>query len=49
MRLILARILYRFDFELAPGAEDWIGQQKIYTLWEKPPLPVYLKPATTTA
>ncbi|KAI1387748.1 cytochrome P450 [Hypoxylon trugodes] len=44
MRLILARILYRFDIELAPEARDWVKRQKIYTLWDKPELPVYLKP-----
>ncbi|OTA54162.1 cytochrome P450 [Hypoxylon sp. EC38] len=48
MRLILARILYRFDIELAPGARDWIKTQKFYTLWDKPELPVYLKPIGTS-
>ncbi|KAI1411113.1 cytochrome P450 [Hypoxylon sp. FL1857] len=48
MRLILARILYRFDIELAPGSEDWIKNQKFYTLWDKPELPVYLKPVSTS-
>ncbi|KAI0120439.1 cytochrome P450 [Hypoxylon sp. NC0597] len=47
MRLILARILYRFDIELAPGAGDWIKKQSIYTLWDKPELPMYLKPVST--
>lgn len=45
MRLIVARILYRFDVELAPEAKDWLRTQKVYTLWDKPELPMYLKPA----
>lgn len=49
MRLILARILYKFDLELAPEARDWIKIQKVYTLWDKPKLPVYLKPIKTSA
>ncbi|KAI0836314.1 cytochrome P450 [Hypoxylon sp. FL0890] len=44
MRLILARILYKFDIELAPGSEDWMKNQKFYSLWDKPALPMYLKP-----
>lgn len=44
MRLILARILYRFDVEIAPEARGWLDGQKVYTLWDKPSLPFYLKP-----
>ena len=43
MRLILARILYAFDLELVNKDVDWFDQ-KVGTLWEKPPLPVYLTP-----
>ncbi|KAI0457256.1 cytochrome p450 monooxygenase [Xylaria acuta] len=49
MRLILAKILYRFDIASAPGAEGWIDRQKIYSIWDKPELPVYLKSAVKTA
>ncbi|TRX94632.1 hypothetical protein FHL15_004404 [Xylaria flabelliformis] len=48
MRLILARILYRFDITPAPGAENWIDRQKIYSNWEKPELPFYIKSAAKT-
>ncbi|KAI0398145.1 cytochrome p450 monooxygenase [Xylariaceae sp. FL0594] len=47
MRLILAKILFRFDVELAPEAGRWIEAQKVYSLWDKPPLPIYLKMAKT--
>jgi cytochrome P450 len=47
MRLIIARILFRFDVKLGPGAETWIERQKIYTTWQKPELPVYLTPANS--
>ncbi|KAF7180412.1 hypothetical protein CNMCM7691_009580 [Aspergillus felis] len=43
MRLILALIIFNFDMKIAPDSRDWI-QQKNFTLWEKPPLKVYLKP-----
>lgn len=48
MRLILARVIYNFDMKLADDSKDWIGQQKIYMMWEKKPLNVYLTPRTTT-
>ncbi|KIW86126.1 hypothetical protein Z517_01520 [Fonsecaea pedrosoi CBS 271.37] len=38
MRLILARIVFNFDFELAPESDGWMEGQIINTLWEKPPL-----------
>ncbi|KAK7427044.1 hypothetical protein QQZ08_006471 [Neonectria magnoliae] len=43
MRLILARLLWNFDFELVdPKDKDWIYDQPMYGLWEKPPLKVHL-------
>ncbi|KAI0116322.1 cytochrome p450 monooxygenase [Nemania sp. FL0031] len=47
MRLILARVLYKFDLKPAPGVEGWIENQKIYSIWEKPELPFYLSTAKT--
>lgn len=38
MRLILARIVYNFDFELDPESDGWMENQMINTLWEKPSL-----------
>ncbi len=43
MRLILARLLFNFDIELADPSDDWLDQ-KVYTIWYKKPLMVYLKP-----
>ncbi|KAJ4389106.1 hypothetical protein N0V93_006568 [Gnomoniopsis smithogilvyi] len=44
MRLILARVLWNFDMKLADESKNWIADQKIFLLWEKPPLNVYLTP-----
>lgn len=44
MRLILAKIIWNFDFKLADPYEDWIGTTKSYAIWEKQPLMVHLYP-----
>lgn len=44
MRIILARVLWNFDLSLADESKDWLRRQKIYLLWEKSPLYVYLTP-----
>ncbi|KAH7402582.1 cytochrome P450 46A1 [Pyrenochaeta sp. MPI-SDFR-AT-0127] len=46
MRLILAKVMYHFDFELSPESESWIAQE-VYIIWEKRPLMVKLKLANT--
>ncbi|KAJ4401885.1 hypothetical protein N0V85_005420 [Neurospora sp. IMI 360204] len=43
MRLILAKVVYNFDMQLANPGKDWLDQQ-IFTLWDKPALPVCLTP-----
>lgn len=43
MRVILARMLWNFDLELAPESEGW-EKQKVFTLWDKGPLMVKLSP-----
>lgn len=40
MRLILAKILFRFDIELVDKEQKWMENQKMFTLWDKPPLMV---------
>ncbi|KAK8023886.1 hypothetical protein PG993_011952 [Apiospora rasikravindrae] len=44
MRLIAARSLHRFDYELVPGQEDWHERQRMYLGWEKGPLRIRLRP-----
>lgn len=44
MRLILARVLWNFDIKLADDSKNWASNQKIFMLWEKPSLNVYLTP-----
>ena len=44
MRLILARVLWNFDLELAPQSMNWSEGLKIFILWDKPSLFVKLKP-----
>lgn len=42
MRLILAKLLWNFDLELADGCQDW-ANQPIFTTWQKAPLMVNLR------
>jgi hypothetical protein len=44
MRLIMAKLLFEFDMELQTESEDWLARNKVFTLWEKPPLMVSLRP-----
>jgi cytochrome P450 len=41
IRLIFARMLWNFDFELVDDSHDWAAQ-KVFILWEKVPLNVKL-------
>ena len=43
LRLILAKMIWNFDWELMREAEDWM-KQKVFVLWEKPPLMLQLRP-----
>ncbi|KAH8811274.1 cytochrome P450 [Xylogone sp. PMI_703] len=42
MRVILARVIWNFDMELADANDQWMKTLKIYSLWEKTPLMVKL-------
>ena len=46
MHLILARLLFEFDIELEDEKYDWINQ-RVFTLWEKPPLLLRLRKKAT--
>ncbi|KAK9773833.1 putative Cytochrome P450 ClCP1 [Seiridium cardinale] len=48
MRLILAKILFSFDLRLADDSKNWIDRNKVYFLWLKPDLNVYLTPARSS-
>ncbi|KAI1327216.1 cytochrome P450 [Xylariaceae sp. FL0255] len=43
MRLILAKMLWNFDLVLDKSCDNW-DDQKIFALWEKPPLKVHIRP-----
>ena len=43
MRLILARMLFSFDMQLAPESADW-DDQLSWIQWDKKPLMVELQP-----
>ena len=38
MRLIMAKTLWNFDFELTDKSEDWFEQCLPFTVWKKAPL-----------
>lgn len=44
IRVVVSRILYRFDYELAPNQENWHANQKCFMAWDKTPLILTLKP-----
>jgi hypothetical protein len=41
IRSIIVRILWNFDLEICPESRNW-NDQKVFMLWEKPPLNVIL-------
>ncbi|KAK1963103.1 cytochrome P450 [Colletotrichum sublineola] len=46
MRLILARFIFNFDLRLGEESNGWAEQSRVYSLWEKGPLHVFLTPRT---
>jgi len=46
MRLLIALLLWNFDLEIMPESKGW-QKQKVYLLWEKPPLMVQVTPRTS--
>lgn len=45
LRMILARLVWNFDFEVAERSDDWMEKQRSYLHWDKTPLHVYLAPS----
>jgi hypothetical protein len=37
----MAKVLFHFDMRLDPSCDEWY-RQRVFGLWEKPPLKVYL-------
>ncbi|RYP61837.1 hypothetical protein DL771_009987 [Monosporascus sp. 5C6A] len=44
MRLILSKIIWHFDMVIDDGSRRWLPDQKVYILWDKPDLNIYLTP-----
>ncbi|TVY35570.1 Cytochrome P450 monooxygenase [Lachnellula occidentalis] len=44
MRLILARLVWNFDMELAEESRGWMKDLRVFLVYEKRPLMVHLKP-----
>jgi cytochrome P450 len=42
MRLILAYLIFNFDFELVDKSQMW-DEQEAYVLYQKPPLMIHVK------
>lgn len=43
LRLVLVKLLWRFEFELVEGRGDWMEGQQVWGFWNKPPLMCRLK------
>jgi cytochrome P450 len=44
MRLLLTKMLFHFDFELADESQDWYANMRAFMVWERMPLKVRLRP-----
>ncbi|KAK7409281.1 hypothetical protein QQX98_008521 [Neonectria punicea] len=47
MRSILARVIWNFDMHLSEESKNWADDARLYSLWDKPPMFVYLTPRET--
>lgn len=43
MRILMAKFLYNFDFELAEPNEDWMSKKRAYGAWNNSGLKLRLK------
>ena len=43
MRLILAKLVWSFDFELDAKSAQWMDEARVLTLWAKPEMAVHVK------
>lgn len=44
LRLILAKIIWTFDFKLADESFDWLAESKSYVSWQKAELRIQFDP-----
>jgi hypothetical protein len=42
--MIMAKLLWNFDFSLADNSNRWLEEQNIYLIWERGPLMANLRP-----
>lgn len=49
MRLIMAKMLWNFDWELADPKDDWMSRNRGYSVWYKGPLMIKLTQSTASA
>lgn len=42
LRVVISRILHRFDYTLEPGQEGWLDNARVFVVWEKPGVKVRL-------
>lgn len=43
MKMILARVIWNFDLQLAPESQHWLDHE-VYFLWNKPALMIHMTP-----
>ncbi|KHN95019.1 cytochrome P450 3A17 [Metarhizium album ARSEF 1941] len=43
LRVVISRMLYRFDFEVLEGQDDWHMKQRNFIIWDKGPLMLRFK------
>ncbi|KAH9223339.1 cytochrome P450 [Leptodontidium sp. 2 PMI_412] len=44
MRLVVARLMWEFDFDIEEESREWVEGMKVYTLYERPPLMCRVRP-----
>ncbi|KAK5046185.1 hypothetical protein LTR84_008642 [Exophiala bonariae] len=48
MRVLAARFLHVFDFDMLPNQEDWLNKQLAFVIWDKGPLYIALQRRSTS-
>ena len=43
INFMLSHLIWNFDMKIGSGTQDWAVDQKIYSGWVQPALPVYLE------